>query len=67
MIMKTKHVKNTGTNGQEGENWKITRGAKGANCQGGGQTVKIARGKKISQMGGGHCPFCPIDIVRPLV
>ena len=41
MIMKTKHVKNTGTNGQEGANWKITRW---------GQTGKIARRGKQGKL-----------------
>ena len=43
MIMKTKHVKNTGTNGQEGANWKITRESKGDKLPG-GQRGQIARG-----------------------
>ena len=56
MIMKTKFVKNTGTNDQEGANWKITRGKGGKlpwrgggranveNCQGRQRGQKIARG-----------------------
>ena len=54
--MKTKHVKNTGTNGQEGANWKITRGAKGENCQGGKE------GKKLHK---GALPLFPVAIVGP--
>ena len=50
-------LKNTGQMVRRG-NWKITRGAKGANCQG-GQIGQNAMG------GGGHCPFYPIAIVRP--
>ena len=41
------------TNGQEeGANRKITRGAKGGNCQG-WQTGKIARGGKRGKLPGG--------------
>ena len=68
MIMKTKFVKNTGTNDQEGANWKITRG-KGGKLPwrgGGGQTWKIARGGKGGKkLHVGHSPLCPIAIVRP--
>ena len=70
MIMKTKHVKNTGQMVRRGQIGKLPGGAKGANCEGGGQTGQIAkgggeqRGQKIAQ--GGHCPFCLIALVRPL-
>ena len=56
MIMKTKHVKNTGPGGGKLEN--RLGGAKGENCQGGKGSKKLHRG---------HFPFCPIPIyvVRP--
>ena len=52
--MKTKHtkLKNTGTNDQEGANWKISRGDKRGNLQG------EAKGAK-NCTGGGTAPFAP--------
>ena len=63
--MKPKHVKNTGTNGQEGANWKFTRGAKRANCQG-GQTGQISRGggaKGAKNCTGGTLPLWPLTMI----
>ena len=73
--MKTKNAKNIRTNGQDwniwkinGINWKITRGAKGANCQGGGgKQGKLpggAKGKKIAQ--GGALTLFPHSYSPPL-
>ena len=62
--MKTKHVKNTGQMVTRG-NWKITKGGQMEQIAR-GQRRQIARGQrkqKIAQ--GGHCPSCPIAIVRP--
>ena len=59
MIMKTKHVKNTGTNGQEGEKLENYQGGKMGGLPGGKNGAKNCTGW------GGHCLFCPIAIVRP--
>ena len=67
MLMKTKHVKNTGQVVRRGKigklpgggckGGKLPGGANGKNCQG--------RANKAKNCSGGHCPFCPIAIVRP--
>ena len=60
MIMKTKHVKNTGQMVRRGQIGKLP-GGKGGKLPGGGKGGKLPgggqRGQKISQ--GGIAPFAP--------
>ena len=62
MIMKTKSVKNTGTNGQEGTNLKITRGQRGHIARGGGETgPKIAQRRALFLLPHSYGPFGLIE------